>query len=75
MKYLLLSLLLVGSLASAKDITREYEGELPSPDCKVYRLDGDLFSKELFVVDCPHSDTSTTWRSGKTNSTGAMINE
>ena len=73
MKYILLSLLLVGSLAEAKEITNEYQGELPSPDSKVYVLYGEFFSKELFVVDCPNSNTSTTWKSGKTNSTGVMI--
>ena len=51
MKYLL-----VGSLAQANDITKEYKGE--------------LMSKELFIVYCPHSDTSTRWKSGKTNSIG-----
>ena len=36
-------------------------------DCKVYRLEGEGNSKTLTVVRCPSSDTSTTYRVGKSS--------
>lgn len=36
-------------------------------DCKVYKLEGDGNSKTLTVVRCPHSDASTTYKTGKSS--------
>lgn len=36
-------------------------------DCKVYKLEGEGNSKTLTVVRCPYSETSTTYRTGKSS--------
>lgn len=37
-------------------------------DCKVYTITNDSGGR-LYVVRCPNSDTSTTYKSGKVNKT------
>lgn len=77
MKKLILLLLLTSNLALAKDLTNEYSGDMPEymKDCRVVLLEGELFSKELFVVYCPMASTETTWMRGKVNEHSSVVNE
>ncbi|QOI71567.1 hypothetical protein pEaSNUABM47_00083 [Erwinia phage pEa_SNUABM_47] len=66
---LVLAFTITGCDGSAEDRTGNYT--LPSglQDCQIYRLAADGIGKTLYVVRCPNSNTSTTFSSGKNNST------
>lgn len=34
-------------------------------DCKIYKLNGDAISRDIVVVRCPNSQTTTSYRYGK----------
>lgn len=61
---------------AAKDITDEYNLPPYMKDCKVLMLPGEMFSKTLYMIYCPHADVTTTWREGKhDNSTQTISGE
>ena len=75
MKNFLLLLILVSSSVLAKDITEEYNLPPYMKDCKVLVLPGEMFSKTLYMIYCPHADVTTTWREGKHDNSTQTISE
>ena len=61
------AIVLSGCNPSYTDKSTSYLMPESMKDCKVYVLDGDASSKTLTVVRCPSSDTSTTYRVGKSS--------
>ena len=59
------AIVLSGCNPSYTDKSTSYLMPEGMKDCKVYVLDGDASSRSLTVVRCPSSDTSTTYRVGK----------
>lgn len=61
------AIVLSGCNPSYTDKSTSYLMPEGMKDCKVYVLEGDASSKTLTVVRCPSSDTSTTYRVGKSS--------
>ncbi len=61
------AIVLSGCNPSYTDKSTSYLMPEGMKDCKVYVLDGDASSKTLTVVRCPSSDTSTTYKVGKSS--------
>lgn len=64
----ILILSFVGCDAKTVDMTSEYKLPPELNDCNFYYVRGGGSSKDLYVVRCPNSSTSTTWneQQGKT---------
>lgn len=64
---LLFSLLFLFTISGCGESREFYPDSIPRPlaDCSFYKIKKDL--SYLYVVRCPNSDTSVTYRSGKTD--------
>ena len=69
----LTGLVLGGCKAETEERTGEYALPAGLQDCQVYRMTSGANGSFLYVVRCPNSATSTTFRSGKTNQTAVVI--
>lgn len=79
MKYIVLvvmAFLLSACDASTKDRTSEFllPTELKDAGCKIYRMRQEGDGATLYTVYCPHANTSTSFRTGKTTVHASVIN-
>lgn len=77
-KFLMIAVLamtLTGCDFSSKELTSNYSLPNGLEDCHLYRVTPDSMGKTLYVVRCPKSSTSTTYSSGKNDSTSVSYNE
>jgi hypothetical protein len=65
MKLLILLFLVSCGDASYTELTRKYSLPAGLQDCQVYQLNSDGMGKQLTVLRCPKSDTTTAYRCGK----------
>lgn len=66
MKYLLITLLAITLIGcGTKEQTTNYYLPSDLSDCKVYYVSGKGVNRNLYVVRCPNSTTSTTHSCGK----------
>ncbi len=61
-----LAFILVGCDSSGER-TNNYELPQGLSDCHIFRVSPDGIGKTLYVVRCPNSTTSTTYNSGKSD--------
>lgn len=70
-----LAMMLTGCDFSSKEKTSSYTLPAGLEDCHIYRVTPDGMGKTLYVVRCPNSNTSTTYSSGKNDSTSVSYND
>ncbi|QIW86876.1 hypothetical protein AHP1_451 [Aeromonas phage Ahp1_CNU-2021] len=59
------ALLLVGCDSYSKSLDSDYTLPPELSDCKIVKLVGSGMSKDLYVVRCPNSSTTTRYHCGK----------
>lgn len=71
---LLLSFLTILSCSKqTSDISYKYSLPEGLQDCKIYVMQTDGLGSNLVVVRCPNSQTSTTYKSGKTTKSTTVV--
>lgn len=63
---LLVAFMLVGCEPETKESSRKFDIPPALSDCRFYDMN-DTNVRRVLVVRCPHSDTSTSYRSGKSD--------
>jgi hypothetical protein len=68
---------LIALLSGCEDSYKEANFPARPPElqgCKIYYLENEV-GREITVVRCPNSDTSTTYKQGRTAGTTVVIDE
>ena len=66
-----LAVLLVGCNPSYENKDASYRLPPEMQDCKIYKINGDAISRDVIVVRCPNSQTTTSYKYGKNSQSHA----
>lgn len=70
---LVMTILLVGCNPSYENKDASYRLPPEMQDCKIYKLNGDATSKDVIVVRCPNSQTTTSYKYGKNSQSHTTV--